>query len=117
MKRWLKWTIAVLLIALLAAGALRALSGRKAQKDALAAQQAAGLDTDQAVGHHHRTLFGALVACGGLEQALPRESTSGFVDLGLLRPAGEVDETAVPTERLELTLDLGGGVVLHLVRG
>ena len=54
---------------------------------------------------------------GGLEQALPRESTSGFVDLGLLRPAGEVDETAVPTGRLELTLDLGGGVVLHLVRG
>jgi transposase len=48
---------------------------------------------------------------------VPRESTSGFVDLGLLRPAGEVDETAVPTGRLELTLDLGGGVVLHRVRG
>jgi RND family efflux transporter MFP subunit len=42
MNRWLKWTIAVLLIALLAAGALRALSGRKAQKEALAAQQTAG---------------------------------------------------------------------------
>jgi RND family efflux transporter MFP subunit len=42
MKRWLKWTIAVLVIALLAAGALRALSSRKAQKEALAAQQAAG---------------------------------------------------------------------------
>lgn len=42
MKRWLKWTVAVVLIALLAAGAFRALSGRKAQKDALAAQQAAG---------------------------------------------------------------------------
>jgi RND family efflux transporter MFP subunit len=42
MKRWLKWTIAVLLIALLAAGALRTLASRKAQKEALAAQQAAG---------------------------------------------------------------------------
>jgi RND family efflux transporter MFP subunit len=41
MKRWLKWTVAVVLIALLAGGALRALSSRKAQKDALAAQQAA----------------------------------------------------------------------------
>jgi RND family efflux transporter MFP subunit len=42
MKRWLKWTIAVLLIAVLAAGVLRALSSRKAQKEALAAQQTAG---------------------------------------------------------------------------
>lgn len=42
MNRWLKWTIAVLLIAVLAAGMVRAVSGRKAQKDALAAQQTAG---------------------------------------------------------------------------
>lgn len=42
MNRWLKWTIAVLLIAVLAAGIVRAVSGRKAQKDALAAQQTAG---------------------------------------------------------------------------
>ncbi len=37
MKRWWKWAIAALLLALLAAGILRALSGRKAQQAALAA--------------------------------------------------------------------------------
>ena|SRR3989442_4647415 len=35
-----------------------------------------------------------------------------FVDLGTLRPP-----TATPAERFELRLDLGGGLVLHLVRG
>jgi hypothetical protein len=35
----------------------------------------------------------------------------GFVDLGLLGGA------APPASRLELTLDLGGGVTLHVVRG
>ena len=39
MKRWLKWIVAALILGLLAAGALRALSARKVQKDALAAQQ------------------------------------------------------------------------------
>lgn len=37
MKRWWKWAIAALLLALLAAGVLRALSGRKVQQAALAA--------------------------------------------------------------------------------
>lgn len=37
MNRWWKWAIAALLFALLAAGVLRALSGRKAQQAALAA--------------------------------------------------------------------------------
>lgn len=41
MKRWLKWIVAALIVALLGAGVLRALSARKAQKDALEAQQAA----------------------------------------------------------------------------
>ena len=36
----------------------------------------------------------------------------GFVDLGMLRAAA----TSQP-ERFELRLDLGGGVILHLVRG
>jgi len=35
--------------------------------------------------------------------------TPGFVDLGTLRPATNA--------RVELRLDLGGGVLLHLVRG
>ena len=41
MKSWLKWLIAVLILAVLAAGAWRLLSGRQAQKLALEAQQAA----------------------------------------------------------------------------
>ena len=39
MKRWFKWILIAVVLGLLAAGALRALSARKAQKDALAAQQ------------------------------------------------------------------------------
>ncbi|MBI2750921.1 MAG: efflux RND transporter periplasmic adaptor subunit [Burkholderiales bacterium] len=40
MKRWIKWIVVAVILGLVAAGALRALSARKAQKDALAAQQA-----------------------------------------------------------------------------
>jgi transposase-like protein len=39
------------------------------------------------------------------------DAAPGFVDLGSL------GVTAVPTTRLELTLDLGAGVTLHVVRG
>ena len=39
MKRWLKWIVGALVLALIAAGAVRAISAKKAQKDALAAQQ------------------------------------------------------------------------------
>ena len=39
MKRWLKWVVAGLVLALIVAGALRALSARKAQQEAVAAQQ------------------------------------------------------------------------------
>lgn len=39
MKRWFKWVLLALVMALLVAGALRALAARKAQKEALAAQQ------------------------------------------------------------------------------
>ena len=41
----------------------------------------------------------------------PAPSTTGFIDLGSL--AGE----GAPTGRLDLKLDLGGGLTLHLVRG
>lgn len=47
MKRWLKWIILALVLALVAGGALRALSARKAQKEALETQQNA--ITSQAV--------------------------------------------------------------------
>jgi membrane fusion protein, multidrug efflux system len=45
MKRWIKWGIVALVIALLAAGILRALSARKAQQQALATQTAQGAQT------------------------------------------------------------------------
>ena len=41
MKRWLKWILGALVLALIAAGAVRAISAKRAQKDALAAQQEA----------------------------------------------------------------------------
>lgn len=40
-----------------------------------------------------------------------RPSARGFVDLGLL------GGTSAPASRLEFTLDLGGGITLHMVRG
>lgn len=40
MKRWIKWTLMAVVLGLVAAGALRALSARKSQRDALAAQAA-----------------------------------------------------------------------------
>jgi len=41
MKRWLKWIVIILVVALLAAGILRALSTRKVAREALESQQAA----------------------------------------------------------------------------
>jgi multidrug efflux system membrane fusion protein len=41
MKRWVKWTVAGLIVLLIAVGVLRALSARKAQQQALAASSAA----------------------------------------------------------------------------
>ena len=45
MKRWMKWGLAALVVALLATGVLRALSTRKAQQAALEAQSAQGAQT------------------------------------------------------------------------
>jgi len=44
-KRWIKWGLAALVVLLLAAGILRALSARKAQQAALAQQMAQGAQT------------------------------------------------------------------------
>ena len=50
---------------------------------------------------------------GALSSATPSWLAAGeFVDLGTLRA-----RAASPSERFELRLDLGGGVILHLVRG
>ena len=40
------------------------------------------------------------------------QADAGFVELGSIGVAA-----AAPATRLELTLDLGGGVTLHVVRG
>jgi transposase-like protein len=48
----------------------------------------------------------------GASQPIP-----AFLDLGALRPAPGTDTGALAAGRLELTLDLGGGLVLHLARG
>ena len=59
----------------------------------------------------------ARLATGALDTARPEavsvSSTPparGFVDLGVL------GGTVAPASRLELTLDLGGGITLHMVR-
>lgn len=51
---------------------------------------------------------------GALSSATPISAAPAgeFVDLGTLRA-----RAASPSERFELRLDLGGGVILHLVRG
>ena len=41
MKRWIKWAVALVVIALIAAGVMRALAARKAQQQALAAASVA----------------------------------------------------------------------------
>lgn len=46
----------------------------------------------------------------GAPGAEPAGEAHGFVDAGVLGPSGAVG-------RLELRLELGGGMVLHLVRG
>lgn len=47
------------------------------------------------------------------KRAIVPSSVSGFVDLGALSSAAGARQP----ERIELRLDLGGGMMLHLVRG
>jgi hypothetical protein len=42
---------------------------------------------------------------------------AGFVDLGALSPGGARPASGIAQHRFEVRLDLGGGVLLHLVRG
>jgi putative transposase len=53
----------------------------------------------------------------GRGQGRASEAQPAFVDLGPLRPTSVANSGQIPTGRLELKLDLGGGLVLHLVRG
>jgi len=59
-----------------------------------------------------RGLLGNDSGQGGVPAAKP-----AFVDLGPLRPTPAANSGQPLTERLELHLDLGGGLMLHLVRG
>jgi transposase-like protein len=59
-----------------------------------------------------RGLLGNGSGPGGASEAQP-----AFVDLGPLRPTSAANSGQTPAGRLELKLDLGGGLVLHLVRG
>ncbi|MBX3670858.1 MAG: IS66 family insertion sequence element accessory protein TnpB [Rhodocyclaceae bacterium] len=47
----------------------------------------------------------------------PVQAMTGFLDLGVLGAASGRGETSDAAARLELKLDLGGGLILHLVRG
>jgi RND family efflux transporter MFP subunit len=47
MKHWIKWVVALVIVLLLAAGVMRALSARKAQQQALATSSAANAARDQ----------------------------------------------------------------------
>lgn len=53
----------------------------------------------------------------GAENDFPVKSVPGFVDLGMLGQATTAKTVSKPLGRLELTLDLGDGLILHLVRG
>jgi len=61
--------------------------------------------------HRWRTKRGGTTARAVVKRSVrvaPSPSTAGFVDLGPLKDGGS---------RLEMRLDLGGGVMLHVVRG
>lgn len=59
-----------------------------------------------------RGLLGAVGDDCGATAVIRR--TPGFVDLGTLNPA--LNPTAVSAPRIDLKLELGDGLVLHLVR-
>ena len=94
------------------AGQWQALIGRQAGSGLSVADFCRRESISTASFYRWRRLLG-----GGLEQATPCEPTSDFVDLGLLNRGSEEDEASARAGRLEFSLVLGGGVVLHLVRG
>jgi RND family efflux transporter MFP subunit len=100
MKSWLKWLIAVLILAVLAAGAWRLVSGRQAQKAALEAQQAA-----------QKTQAVVELAAADLVQARTVELVQGLAIAGPLRAANSAFVKArVAGELQGLTLREGDRV-------
>ena len=100
MKSWLKWLIAVLILAVLAAGAWRLVSGRQAQKAALEAQQAA-----------QKTQAVVELAAADLVQARTVDLVQGLAIAGPLRAANSAFVKArVAGELQGLTLREGDRV-------
>lgn len=105
MKTWQKWTLTLLVLALLGAGALRTLTARKAQSLALQAQQQAqmaevslDIQSRDVVVAHKRTLVQSLPITGtvaAVQSAVVRSRLAGvltglFVDEGQTVGAGQV---------------------------
>ena len=49
--------------------------------------------------------------------SMAADPATGFVDLGALSTSGSRLPSEISQRRVEVRLDLGGGVLLHLVRG
>jgi putative transposase len=62
--------------------------------------------------HRWRSRLVATPAGGAVVERAPQSTSATFVELGAL---GDVVPSAAP--RIDLKLDLGGGLTLHLVRG
>jgi len=94
------------------AEAWRAMVARFAQSGLTEAAFCEGEDISAKLFHRWRTKRGSAVARPVADKsarvAPSPASTAGFVDLGSLKDSGS---------KLEMRLDLGGGVLLHVVRG
>lgn len=93
MKRWIRWTIAALVVALLAVGVLRALSARKAKQAAVAATATAPVETVVQLG----SADAVQVQRRELAQTLPISGTLRAVDSAVVkaRVAGELNGLTV----------------------
>ncbi len=110
MNRWWKWAIAALVLALLAAGVLRALSGRKAQQAALAAntqaQTVVELNPADLVAATERALLVGVPISGtvrAVNSAVVKARVAGEVQALVVREgdavkAGQVVARIEPTE-------------------
>ena len=94
------------------AEAWRAMVARFAQSGSTEDAFCEGEGVSPKLFHRWRTKRGSTAPRAVLNKPAPvapsSASTAGFVDLGSLKDAGS---------RLEMRLDLGGGVQLHVVRG
>lgn len=62
-------------------------------------------------------LKGSQQAPRSQKPSMVADRAAGFVDLGALSTSGSCPASGIAQRRFEVRLDLGGGVLLHLVRG